>query len=140
MIFLRVDHTGIAVPDMDSAIEQYRRLYGVQPSERSLIQNQRVEVAFLPVGTTQLELVCPTDNDSGVARFLQKRGPGLHHVGMLVQDIDVALETLAREGVELIDRAPRQGVHGRIAFVHPRSNGGVLLELVENRRDQDLTS
>ena len=132
---LRIDHTAIVVQDMDGAIERYRRLFGVVPRDRATIPDERVEVAFFPIGDTQLELICPTDPSSGVARFLAKRGEGLHHVGILVQDIGAELGRLADQGVELIDREPRPGAHGSIAFVHPRGTGGVLVELIQ--RDQN---
>jgi methylmalonyl-CoA epimerase len=133
---LRVDHTAIVVRDLDEATERYPRLYGVEPSVRARVPQQPIEVAFLPVGDTWLELVQPTDATSGVARFLERRGEGLHHVGLQVEDIRRELRQLADEGVELIDTEPRPGVHGLIAFVHPRSSHGVLVELVERVGDQ----
>jgi methylmalonyl-CoA/ethylmalonyl-CoA epimerase len=131
MTALRVDHTAIVVRDINEAISRYRRLYGVEPSERGPAPGQHVEVAFLRLGDTQLELLQPTDAGSGVARFLEQRGEALHHVGFLVDDIRAELGRLAAQGVELIDKEPRQGFHGWIAFVHPRGTGGVLIELVE---------
>jgi methylmalonyl-CoA/ethylmalonyl-CoA epimerase len=128
---VRIDHTAIVVADLGEALERYRRVLGVSFGTRYLLPGQRVEVAFLAMGDTQLELVTPTDPESGVARFLAKRGEGLHHVGILVDDIDRELERLRRENVDLIDEQPRPGVHGKIAFVHPRSTGGVLIELIE---------
>lgn len=139
MNVLRVDHTGIAVENMDEALAHYQRVYGVGVTERVHVPDQRVEVAFLALGDTQLELVCPTTSDSGVARFLARRGPGLHHVAVQVADIAAELNDLHQQGVELIDRRPRAGAHGLVAFVHPRGNGGVLLELVQNVRDQELS-
>jgi methylmalonyl-CoA epimerase len=131
MNLLRVDHTAIVVRDMDTALARYAHLYGLSPSQRATAQDQGVEVAFLPIGDTQLELIQPLDSTSGVARYLAKHGEGLHHIGILVQDIHQELQRLAEEGVELIDREPRRGIHGLIAFVHPRSSGGVLIELVQ---------
>lgn len=138
MNLLRIDHTAIAVRDMDEALARYRHIYGLEPSERTAVPDQRVEVAFLPLSDTQLELVQPTDSQSGVARFLDKHGEGLHHVGILVEDIRRELGQLADEGVELIDQEPRRGPHGLIAFVHPRGTGGVLVELVERIGDSYL--
>lgn len=132
MNVLRVDHTAIVVRDMDEALQRYRQLYGIAPSERSVVTSQRVEVAFLPVGDTQLELVQPLDADSGVGRYLEQRGEGLHHIGLLVEDIQRELSELAAAETELIDREPRRGVHGLRAFVHPRATGGVLIELVQH--------
>lgn len=133
MNLLRIDHTGIAVRDMDEALARYKRIYGLEPSERVSVPDQHVEVAFLPLSDTRLELVQPTDTQSGVARFLEKRGEGLHHVGILVEDIHRELQRLAGEEVDLIDREPRPGPHGLVAFIHPRASLGVLVELVEHR-------
>lgn len=127
----RIDHTAIAVRDMDEALERYGRLFGLRPSDRRIVPNQQVEVAFLAAGGTQLELICPIAPDTGVARFLDRHGESLHHVAFAVQDIDSELARLQAEGVELIDAAPRQGAHGRVAFIHPRGTGGVLVELIE---------
>lgn len=128
----RIDHTAIVVRDLNEAIDRYQRLLDVRAGERVLVPTQRVAVVFLSLGDTQLELIQPTDAESGTARFLARRGEGLHHIGILVHDIEGELQRLAADGVELIDREPRPGVHGRIAFVHPRASGGVLLELIEH--------
>lgn len=134
MSFDRLDHTAIAVSDLDEAIERYHRILGLTASERHLVPDQGVEVAFLPAGGSQIELICPTSTDSGVARFLARQGEGMHHVAFTVPDIEAELARLHASGVELIDSVPRRGVHGRIAFVHPRGTGGVLVELVEDDR------
>jgi methylmalonyl-CoA/ethylmalonyl-CoA epimerase len=128
----RIDHTAIAVRDLDEAIDRYERLYGIPAVERAIVPDQRVEVAFLALGDTSIELVSPLDDSSGVARFLAKHGEGLHHIGLAVDDLELELDRLARDGVELIDRVPRAGVHGRIAFCHPRGTGGILVELVQH--------
>jgi methylmalonyl-CoA epimerase len=128
---LRLDHTAIAVRDLDEALDRYSRIYGVGPSERAIVRNQGVEIAFLPLGDASLELICPLDNNSGVGRFLEKNGEALHHIGVAVLNLRAELKRLSRERIELIDSEPRPGVHGPIAFVHPRGTGGVLLELVE---------
>jgi methylmalonyl-CoA/ethylmalonyl-CoA epimerase len=138
MNLLRVDHTAIAVADLDEALARYRRIWGLQPSERQVVPDQHVEIAFLPVGNTLIELVQPTDPESGVARFLQARGEGLHHIGIAVDDIGRELQELHNQGVRLIDPRPRRGLHGLIAFVHPAGTGGVLVELVQHRADQLL--
>jgi methylmalonyl-CoA/ethylmalonyl-CoA epimerase len=135
MNLLRVDHTAIVVANLDEALARYARIWQLAPSIRAEVPDQRVEIAFLPVGETQLELIRPLDSESGVARFLERNGESLHHVGIAVDDINAELENLAQEGVELIDRRPREGVHGLIAFVHPRGTGGVLIELVQNVHD-----
>ncbi|MBC7249047.1 MAG: methylmalonyl-CoA epimerase [Anaerolineae bacterium] len=126
----KVDHIGIAVRD----IEEARRLYealGLKVTHVKEVEEQQVRVAFLPVGDTEVELVQPTTADSGVARFLEKRGEGVHHLCFEVEDIEVALAELQAQGMRLIDREPRQGAFGRVAFLHPKSTHGVLIELVE---------
>src|SRR5579875_509028 len=134
----RIDHTAIAVRDLDEAIARYQRLYGIGSVERLPVADQQVDVAFLPVGDTMLELVSPTTNTSGVARFLERRGEGLHHIAFAVYDIERELDSLRREGVRLIDDQPRRGAHGVVAFVHPEGTGGVLVELVQHVADQEL--
>lgn len=127
----RVDHTAIAVDDLDEAIRRFSALLGSAQVERAVVDEQRVEVAYLTYADTRLELISPLDETSGVARFLRSRGESLHHIGMAVDDLDSELIRLAADGVELVDDRPRRGVHGRIAFIHPRGTGGVLIELVE---------
>lgn len=127
----RVDHTAIVVRDMDEALARYAALFGLEPSLRQPIPDQRVEVAFLPLGDTELELIQPTNGTSGVARFLDRRGEGLHHIGLAVDDIRRELADLEDRGIRLIDREPRHGAHGAVAFLHPEATGGVLIELVE---------
>ncbi len=129
---MRLDHIGIAVHDIQEALKVYQEALGLQLEEIVEVQDQKVEVAFLPVGDTNIELVRPTADDTGVAKFLASRGEGIHHICLEVNDIEAALERLKANGVPLIDRAPRQGAHGRVAFVHPKRMHGVLLELVEH--------
>jgi methylmalonyl-CoA/ethylmalonyl-CoA epimerase len=125
---LKIDHLGIAVASLDSALAAYRAL-GFELADTHDVPTEKVRAAFLPVGESRLELLEPTDPDSVIARFLQKRS-GLHHVCVLVEDIEAALAELKERGVELLDQAPRPGAGGsRVAFIHPRSAGGVLLEL-----------
>lgn len=131
MIPGRIDHTAIAVRDLDQAIQRYTRLFGATLSHRSTIAEQRVEVAFLAFADARLELLQPLDEESSVARFLDRRGEGLHHIALAVDDIEAELDRVAALGGELIDRRPRRGAHGRVAFVHPRTTGGVLVELLE---------
>lgn len=125
---LKIDHLGIAVPSLAEAIRAYEALgFTVQSTEE--VPSEKVRVAFLPVGESRLELLEPTEAGSVIARFLQKRS-GLHHVCVLVEDIEAALAELRAKGVSLIDETPRPGAGGsRVAFVHPRAAGGVLLEL-----------
>ncbi len=128
----RIDHTAVAVRDLDEAVTRYAGLLGGRTGERIVMEDQGVEVAFVSLGDTQLELVQPLDPTSGVARFLDSRGEGLHHVGVAVDDLDAELRRLEADGVRLIDRVPRRGAHGLIAFIHPHGTGGVLVELVQH--------
>jgi methylmalonyl-CoA/ethylmalonyl-CoA epimerase len=130
---LKIDHLGIAVPDLAEAIAAYEAL-GFHVESTHDVPTERVRAAFLPVGEARLELLEPTDPGSVIARFLEKRS-GLHHVCVLVDDIEEALAALKQAGVALIDASPRPGAGGsRVAFLHPRAAGGVLLELKEAAR------
>jgi methylmalonyl-CoA/ethylmalonyl-CoA epimerase len=125
---LKIDHLGIAVPSLAEAVKAYEALgFTAQAAEE--VPSEKVRVAFLPVGESRLELLEPTEPGSVIARFLEKRS-GLHHVCVLVEDIEAALAELRARGVALLDEKPRPGAGGcRVAFVHPRAAGGVLLEL-----------
>lgn len=128
----KIDHVAIAVHDLDAAIEQYRRLYGAEPVHREVIADQMVQEALIPVGESLIQLIQPTSPESTVARFLERVGEGIHHVGFEVPDIEDALAHLRAEGARLIDEAPRIGSRGaRVAFVHPKGGLGTLVELVE---------
>ncbi len=131
-----IDHVGIAVRDLDAALQTYCGLLGGELSGREKVVSQGVEVAFLSLpGNARLELITPMGPDSAVARFLAKRGEGMHHVCVLVEDLGAALESLATAGVPLVDAEPRISAEGsRIAFLHPAALGGVLLELKEKRK------
>ena len=132
MKVLKIDHLGIAVPDLDEAVRAYEAL-GFAVETTHDVPTEKVRAAFLPVGESRLELLEPTDPSSVIARFLEKRS-GLHHVCVLVEDIEAALGDLKSRGVPLIDEVPRPGAGGcRVAFLHPRAAGGVLLELKEAR-------
>jgi len=131
---MKIDHIGIAVRDIEQALQVYQVALGLPLDDMVEVPDQQVRVAFLPVGESNIELVQPTSGDSGTARFLEKRGEGIHHICVQVEDIDAALEKLKANGVALIDQEPRAGVHGRVAFVHPKGTHGVLLELVEHAR------
>lgn len=127
-----VDHVGIAVNDLDAALAGYRRIFNVEPLYREVVEEQGVEEAMIPIGGTFIQLLQPLGDDTPVGRFLAKRGEGMHHLALAVMDIDRALESLSAEGAELIDEKARTGSRGtRIAFVHPRTLGGTLIELVE---------
>ena len=128
-----IDHVGIAVHDLDAAAARYQRLLGAQLIGREALAAQGVEVAFLELpGSARVELIAPRDEGGSVARFLERRGEGLHHICMLVDDIEAVLAELRASGVHLVDEEPRAGAEGtRIAFLHPEALGGVLLELKE---------
>ena len=126
-----IHHVGIAVADLDEAVDTYRRLFGAELEGRGEIPGQRVEAASMVLGSGRVELVAPLDEDSAVARFLNRRGPGMHHVAYEVDDVQVALDRLADEGARLIDEQPHEGLFGlQVAFVHPDSVHGVLAEVV----------
>ena len=132
MLLINLDHVALAVVDLDEALARFRRMYGVAPSSREVVEAEGVEEAMILVGGSQVQLLAPLSPDSPVGRFLARRGEGLHHVAFAVPDLDAALAHLEAEGAELIDRKPRRGGGGaRIAFVHPRAFGGTLTELVE---------
>ena len=129
---LPLDHVAIAVEDIDAVVHLFEAVTGQHGSRKERVDAQGVELCFIGTGDGKLELLQPLAADTPVGRFLEKRGPGLHHVAYRVTDIEATLRSLAAQGFELIDREPRPGAHGhRVAFLHPRSTGGVLVELVE---------
>ncbi len=126
-------HVGLAVEDLDGAIETYERLFGARLEHRSRVEEQGVEAASVRVGESRLELLGALADDTPVGRFLAKRGPGMHHVAYEVEDIEAAVAHLSDAGAELIDETPRRGMFGlEVAFVHPDSVHGVLTEVVAN--------
>ncbi|HKD93581.1 MAG TPA: methylmalonyl-CoA epimerase [Gaiellaceae bacterium] len=126
-----VHHVGLAVEDLDGALDTYERLFGARVEQRSRVEEQGVEAASIRVGESRLELLGALGDDTPVGRFLAKRGPGMHHVAYEVADIRAALTQLADAGAELIDETPRRGMFGlEVAFVHPDSVHGVLSEVV----------
>lgn len=132
MVLTEIDHVGIAVEDLEAAVEHYRRTLGVEPAHRERVESQGVEEVLFPVGSSYIQLLGALGADTPVGRFLAKRGPGVHHIGYRVDSVADALERLRAEGVRLIDEEPRPGSRGTsIAFVHPSGMGGVLVELVE---------
>ena len=127
----RVDHVGIAVKNLDESVKFYESL-GFKATGYEVVAEQKVKVAFLPCGDSELELLESTEPDGPIARFIEKNGPGIQHIAIRVDDIDKALEELKAQGVRLIDQTPRYGAgNARIAFVHPKATGGVLLELTQ---------
>jgi len=127
----RIHHIALVVRSIDAALPLYRDLLGLPLETVMAIPSDHVRIAFLGVGESKVELVEPTDATTGVARFLEKQGEGFHHVCYEVPDITEELTRLGIEGLELIDSAPRRGAEGPVAFVHPRSGHGVLIELIE---------
>lgn len=136
MKLINLDHVGIAVADLDAAIDGYRDRYRVEPIYRERVESQGVEEAMIPVGGSFIQLLEPLDIETPVGRFLSKQGEGLHHIAYAVVSIDAALSHLADSGARLIDTEPRIGGRGaRIAFVHPGDLAGTLVELVEMSDD-----
>jgi methylmalonyl-CoA/ethylmalonyl-CoA epimerase len=129
---MKIDHIGIATRGIDEAARFYREVLGLDMTETEEVAEQKVRVAMLPIGESRLELLEATSADSPISRFLEKRGPGIHHIAVRVDDIQTTLAGLKEKGARLIDEAPRRGAGGcLVAFVHPSSTGGVLLELVQ---------
>jgi methylmalonyl-CoA epimerase len=130
-----IDHIGIAVANLQESLSFWETSLGIELHGIEEVAEQNVRTAFLPVGGTEIELLEPTSADSSVARFIEKRGEGLHHIAIRVDDIEAALAELKAKGIQLIDETPRNGAGGaRIAFVHPKATHGVLLELCERKQ------
>jgi methylmalonyl-CoA/ethylmalonyl-CoA epimerase len=131
-VFGRIDHIGVAVEDIDAAIELYEGSFEMELAHRETVESQGVEAVLLDVGEGHVELLAPLGPDTPVGKYMAKNGAGLHHVAYAVADIDATLEGLAAAGLQLIDSEPRVGIRdSRVAFLHPRSTGGVLTEIVE---------
>ena len=130
----KVDHIGIAVNNMDEALAFYRDTLGITSTGTEVIEDQKVRVAFLPLGDTELELLESTAPDGPVAKFIEKRGEGIQHIALRVDNIEEALAELKEKDFKLIDQQPRYGAgNARIAFLHPKATGGILLELSERK-------
>ena len=131
-MFGRIDHIGVAVADLEEAVALYRERFGMPEEHRETVEEQGVEAVLLGIGDGHVELLRPLAPDTAVGRYLERSGPGLHHVAYQTDDIDSALATVRSAGLRLIDEWPRIGIRGsRVAFLHPRATGGVLTELVE---------
>ncbi len=127
----KIDHVAICVADIDTAAAKYKEVLGLEGRERELVVSQKTEAMLLPIGESNIELISPRGND-GLTKFLEKRGPGLHHVAVEVEGLEEALVFLKALGVPLIDETPRKGARGhKVAFLHPKATAGVLIELVE---------
>lgn len=128
----KVDHIGIAVKDLEEALKLYRDILQLEVTGVEEVPDQKVKVAFIPVGESKVELLEPTTDDSPVAKFIAKRGEGIHHITFRVDNLEKALKEAKAAGIRLIDETPRLGAGGaKIAFLHPKSTGGVLLELCQ---------
>jgi len=131
-LFGRIDHIGVAVEEIDAALALYGESFEMKLAHRETVESQGVEAVLLDVGEGHVELLAPLGPETPVGKYLAKNGPGLHHVAYAVDDIDAALEKVAAAGIQLIDSEPRVGIRdSRVAFLHPRSTGGVLTEIVE---------
>ena len=131
---MKIDHIGIATGGIAEAVNFYREALGLNIEEIEEVAEQKVRVAMLPIGESRIELLEATSEDSPISKFLAKRGPGIHHIAVRVEDIQASLADLKQKGARLIDEEPRMGAGGcLVAFIHPSSTGGVLIELVENR-------
>jgi methylmalonyl-CoA/ethylmalonyl-CoA epimerase len=131
-MFGRIDHIGVVVEDLDEAVELYGERFRMPEVHRETVEEFDVEAVLLDVGEGHVELLRPLSAQSGIGRFLEKNGPGIHHVAYQTDDIDAALDAVREAGLRLIDEEPRRGIrNSRVAFLHPKSTGGVLTELVE---------
>ena len=129
----RIDHIAIAVEDIERALTFFRDVLGLELSHTETVPEQGVQVAFLPLGDSDIELLEPLSPDTGVAKFLARQGEGIHHICLEVEDIEAALAGLKDQGVRLINETPVAGAHGRVAFIYPKSTHGVLIELIEKQ-------
>ena len=131
---MKINHLGIATKGIDEALRFWEDALGLQNTHTETVEDQKVRVAMLPLGESRIELLEPTSDDSPISKFLEKRGSGIHHIAVEVEDIEAALSKLKTQGMRLIDESPRQGADGcLVAFVHPSSANGVLLELVQKQ-------
>ena len=131
-MFGRIDHVGVAVEDLDAGIALYEKSFEMELVHRETVESQGVEAVLLDVGDGHVELLAPLGPETPVGKYLERKGPGLHHVAYAVEDVDAELQRLAAAGVELIDSEARTGIRGsRVAFLHPRATGAVLTEIVE---------
>jgi methylmalonyl-CoA/ethylmalonyl-CoA epimerase len=132
----KIDHVAIAVADVDEALVKWREAFGLEATVREVVESQQTEAVLLPIGNSNVELISPKGN-AGLAKYLEKRGPGIHHIAIEVEGIETALAFLKGIGVQLIDETPRKGARGhKVAFIHPKATGGVLVELVEEDHGQ----
>ena len=133
---MKIDHLGIATKGINEALKFWEDALGLENVHTETVEDQKVRVAMLPLGESRIELLEPTSDDSPISKFLEKRGGGIHHIAVEVEDIEASLKTLKEKGMRLIDETPRVGAEGcLVAFIHPSSANGVLLELVQSKKD-----
>ena len=133
-MFKKIDHIGVAVNNLEESLHIFKDVLGMKCSGEEEVKEQNVKVAFLPVGESEIELLESTSPDGNIAKYIEKKGEGIHHIAFEVEDLDVMLKNLQKKGVRLIDKEPRYGAGGaRIAFLHPKSTNGILVELCEHK-------
>jgi methylmalonyl-CoA epimerase len=133
-LFKKIDHIGVAVNSLEESLHIFKDILGMECSGEEEVKEQNVKVAFLPVGESEIELLESTSPDGNIAKYIEKKGEGIHHIAFEVEDLAVMLKKLQEEGVRLIDKEPRYGAGGaRIAFLHPKSTNGILVELCEHK-------
>jgi methylmalonyl-CoA/ethylmalonyl-CoA epimerase len=133
-VFKKIDHIGVAVENLEHSLNIFKNMLGMKCTGEEVVEEQDVKVAFLPVGESEIELLESTSPDGNIAKYIQKKGEGIHHIAFEVDDLEAKLEELKEKGVRLIDEKPRYGAGGaRIAFLHPKSTNGILVELCEHK-------
>ncbi len=136
---MKISHLGIATEDIDEALRFWQNALGLEQTHAETVEDQKVRVAMLPIGETRIELIEPTSPDSPISKFLEKRGGGIHHIAVEVENIEESLRQLKQAGARLIDETPRRGAENcLVAFVHPQSAGGVLLELIQQLKNNKI--
>lgn len=136
-MFKKIDHLGIAVENIQEAIRLYKDILGLDYRGEEEVAEQKVRTAFFPLGESSIELLEPTSEDSPIAKFMAKKGPGIHHIALRVDDVSKAIEAMKAQGIQMIDEVPRIGAHGaKIAFIHPKSTPGVLIELCQREQEE----
>lgn len=138
-MYVKIHHLGIAVSDLEGTTHTFESLLGLPLEHTEEVPSEKARVSFFPVGESSLELVQPTDPSSTLSKYLEKRGPGIHHVCLEVQDIRAMMETLKSRGVKLINEQPTPGAHGaEVCFIHPKAAGGILIELRQGPQEERL--
>ena len=133
-MFKKIDHIGVAVKNLENSLHLFKDILGMQYSGEEVVEEQNVKVAFLPIGESEIELLESTSPDGNIARYIEKKGEGIHHIAFEVDDLESMLEELQQKGIRLIDKEPRYGAGGtRIAFLHPKNTNGILVELCERK-------